>query len=207
MDNSNSECSIQPQRPPVTRFVIISRVLAIGLLIFPVLIDSYIIFNRYFDYLQRGNSSLDPVASVGFLLAIPILIVHGFFLYHAFYRFQGGLFVVLFLIASAVFYTFLIDIAIHKWNRELDSGSAQSRIVEVLDKKHYEYYVGNRYNKRSEYNVVVKSWRKDRESEWIVILPREYDKIVPGESKVKVDTKPGYLGFEWVVSYKILSNE
>lgn len=49
------------------------------------------------------------------------------------------------------------------------------------------------------YRLEVASWRPGDPDPWIVVNPRLYTEVTPGESEVGVVTKPGWLGIEWIV--------
>jgi len=67
--------------------------------------------------------------------------------------------------------------------------------------------IHNKYRTRSEdqdsYYAVVESWRgKAREK--ISIRKSVYDRIQINRSHMEIKTKPGHLGFEWIVSYQLI---
>jgi hypothetical protein len=51
------------------------------------------------------------------------------------------------------------------------------------------------------YYVTVQSWREGRQTEDISVSYGEYQEATPNKNELIVTTKPGYLGFEWVVSH------
>ena len=65
--------------------------------------------------------------------------------------------------------------------------------------------------RRSHYSAQVTSWRKEGTTEKITIRGWEYQKInshftaSPKYTSMRVKTKPGRLGFEWVVEYQLLT--
>ncbi|OPZ67427.1 MAG: hypothetical protein BWY82_02801 [Verrucomicrobia bacterium ADurb.Bin474] len=53
------------------------------------------------------------------------------------------------------------------------------------------------------YHVQVESWRSPTQPETISIRSSDYGRIQPGRTTVLAVTKPGRLGFEWLVAYEI----
>ena len=73
---------------------------------------------------------------------------------------------------------------------------------------HHEVTVtGKRYttSKNSKtYYLKLKSWRENRSQEEITVGKSAYDKAASGDTIVRVTTRPGYLGYEWLVDYAIV---
>lgn len=71
----------------------------------------------------------------------------------------------------------------------------------------YEVMVrGKRYttSKNSHtYYLDLKSWRENHTHEEITVRKSVYDKAAAGTTIIRVTTRPGYLGYEWVVGYAI----
>jgi hypothetical protein len=56
-------------------------------------------------------------------------------------------------------------------------------------------------------SVEVPSWRSGHDKEAIRVSRRIHDRTIAGKSLLEVVTKPGRLGFEWVVSKRIIEKE
>ena len=56
---------------------------------------------------------------------------------------------------------------------------------------------------RKHYHVTTETWRDSRTEEKIEVSYDTYYKIKPGSTALVVTTKPGRLGFEWLVSYRV----
>lgn len=54
-----------------------------------------------------------------------------------------------------------------------------------------------------DYHLVLNSWRPDRETEKKSVPRSFYEQISPNESRLELRTRSGYLGFEWLVSYRL----
>ena len=68
----------------------------------------------------------------------------------------------------------------------------------VLDKRTYKSK-----NSRT-YKLIVQSWRPGNAIEDLPTNRGTFQRVVPGKRKVVVYTRPGKLGFEWFVSYRLL---
>ena len=79
-------------------------------------------------------------------------------------------------------------------NGWLDQSGSTSHEVLVMEK-----YTTSTKNGKN-YHLVLKSWRKNRYSEKLQVSSSEYARVKPDRTKMKVVTKPGYYGFEWVVA-------
>lgn len=53
------------------------------------------------------------------------------------------------------------------------------------------------------YYLKLKSWRENRAHEQITVSRGVYDKATAGITIMRVTTRPGYLGYEWVVGYAV----
>jgi len=84
------------------------------------------------------------------------------------------------------------EIAFNGW---ADVGSPTSHDTEVIR----TYRRGGR---TTTYHVVVTSWRRARQAENLVVSSSLYRAARP-HSHLTVVTKPGRLGFEWIVSYAL----
>lgn len=58
-------------------------------------------------------------------------------------------------------------------------------------------------SKSTSYYIRVKSWRKGRQSEKIKVSKQLYRQVRTGKTVVSIETGPGYLQFEWLVSLKV----
>lgn len=50
------------------------------------------------------------------------------------------------------------------------------------------------------YHVVLESWRKDTHSESLRVSSSEYTRATPKKTRMKITTKRGHYGFEWILS-------
>ncbi len=85
-----------------------------------------------------------------------------------------------------------LEVAFNGW---ADLGSPTSHDTEVIR----TYRRGGR---TTTYHVVVTSWRRPRQAENLVVSSGLYRAARPHQH-VTVVTKPGRLGFEWIVSYAL----
>ncbi len=51
------------------------------------------------------------------------------------------------------------------------------------------------------YYLTLASWRPNHQSEEIKVNRDLYERVVPEKSKILLQTKAGFLGFEWLVNY------
>ena len=88
-----------------------------------------------------------------------------------------------------------LGILLNGW---LDASAPTMHLARVVNR--YTSTFGLRSN-----HIRVASWRKGTESEVLDLVPHSmYDKAVPdGTTHMKVVTKPGRFGSEWVVSYEV----
>jgi len=82
-------------------------------------------------------------------------------------------------------------------NGILDTSPHSGHEARVLQK-----YVTRSKNSTT-YHVQVESWRSPTQPETISIRSSDYGRIQPGRTTVLAVTKPGRLGFEWLVAYEI----
>ncbi len=82
-------------------------------------------------------------------------------------------------------------------NGRLDDASTQYHDSEVIGKR----YSTSRDSKN--YYVALKSWNPDRSEEEIRVTASLYRRVKAGETVMTIGTRPGYLGFEWIVDYGI----
>ena len=80
-------------------------------------------------------------------------------------------------------------------NGYLDQGEPTKHSVVILAKKTKKEKSGR------EYRAYVESWREGRKHERFGVSKNIYRKIVPHQTMMRVTTKPGKFGFEWVVWY------
>ena len=78
-------------------------------------------------------------------------------------------------------------------NGWLDQSGSTSHVVLVMEK-----YTTSTKNGKN-YHLILKSWRENRYSEKLQITSSEFMRVRPDRTKMKVVTKPGYYGFEWIV--------
>lgn len=83
-------------------------------------------------------------------------------------------------------------------NGFLDHASASHHEVIVTGK----YYTTSKHSKA--YQLQLNSWRVNRYEEEISINKKIYDRAAAGVTRVSVTTRPGSLGYEWLVDYAIV---
>lgn len=69
---------------------------------------------------------------------------------------------------------------------------------------------GKHYSKSKNsttYYVLLESWRDSHVTEEIKVNKRSYDQIHSGITFMGITTRPGYLGYEWLVAYKIAADK
>jgi len=79
-------------------------------------------------------------------------------------------------------------------NGRNDMTENQDHFVRVLSK--YKTHSKN----STTYHALIESWRHGRSQEHVTVPWREYRSIAPGQSRMRVTTRRGFLGFEWIVS-------
>jgi hypothetical protein len=84
------------------------------------------------------------------------------------------------------------------FNGWLDGSPPLPHTVDVLDK------TISRSGKKTDYNLVLESWRPGRQTEKLEVSSRVHHRVVPHQTQVYIETKPGHFGFEWRVSYRVL---
>ncbi|MCK4760952.1 MAG: hypothetical protein KAW12_02045 [Candidatus Aminicenantes bacterium] len=85
-------------------------------------------------------------------------------------------------------------------NGKLDKAALVDHHTVVVSK---DYSIARRGSKI--YYFRVNSWREGVDIESFRIPYRDYRKVVPGKTEVTITTKPGWLGYEWLVHYKLHS--
>lgn len=83
------------------------------------------------------------------------------------------------------------------FNGWLDFSPAATHSVRVTDK------YTTRSKNSTNYYLLLDSWRKRGEAEKLKISVSLYRQIVPKRTIMKVVTKPGRYGFEWLVTYSV----
>ena len=67
--------------------------------------------------------------------------------------------------------------------------------------------VANKYTTSSRngknYYLVVESWRERKHNESLNVSSGDYALAKPGKSKMRVVTKPGHFGYEWIMSTEL----
>lgn len=84
------------------------------------------------------------------------------------------------------------------YNGMSDTADPAQHISLVLNKE-----VHTHKNSRS-YHLYVQSWQSGQVVEDLTVNSTVYQRVVPRKDRVLVRTKPGKLGFEWLVSSKVL---
>jgi hypothetical protein len=83
-------------------------------------------------------------------------------------------------------------------NGYLDRSEPATYTVEAVHK-----YV-SRSDDSTSYHVMLSSWRVEFDTEKLSITSEEFDRIIPGQTRIEVTTRAGRYGYEWVSSYEIL---
>ncbi len=102
---------------------------------------------------------------------------------------------------AVVFWTSLFGIpflllgAMMTANGVLDAQDPMSHDVSILEK--YK----TRSKNSTTYHIRTSSWREGHEDEHLTVGHGFYNTILPGESKMRLVTKPGALGYEWLDTY------
>jgi hypothetical protein len=90
------------------------------------------------------------------------------------------------------------------YNGMNDISAPAEHTVLIIDKQvHRSRQVRKPIKSSSAYKLVVQSWRPGRAQEAIKTDRRTYQKAAPGTQKAVIYTKPGKLGFEWLVGYHL----
>lgn len=84
------------------------------------------------------------------------------------------------------------------FNGWLDRSPSSPHTVLVLDK------TISRSGKTTDYNLVLESWRPGRQTEKLEVSSQVHHRVVPNQTQVYIETKPGHFGFEWRVLYRVL---
>jgi hypothetical protein len=84
------------------------------------------------------------------------------------------------------------------YNGMKDTSPPAGHTVSILDKRIYKSK-----NSRT-YKLIVQSWRPGNAIEDLPTNRGTFQRVVPGKHKVVVYTRPGKLGFEWFVTYRLL---
>lgn len=77
-------------------------------------------------------------------------------------------------------------------NGWLDKSDATPHIAIVMER----YTTSSKNGKN--YHVALKSWRENRYSESLQVSSSEYALAKPDKTRMKIVTKPGHYGFEWI---------
>jgi hypothetical protein len=80
---------------------------------------------------------------------------------------------------------------------------ARSRNIETVILR--KYYTKNKSNYT--YYTIVESWRDGKREERIRVSSYQYKNIIPNETGMLIETKPGRFGYEWLVRYELLQEE
>ncbi len=84
------------------------------------------------------------------------------------------------------------------FNGWLDGSSPSPHTVNVLDK------TISRSGKTPDYILVLESWRPGRQIEKLEVSSQVHHRVVPNQTQVYIEPKPGHFGFEWRVLYQVL---
>lgn len=87
--------------------------------------------------------------------------------------------------------------AVEAYNGYADTAPANIHHVVVVNRSL------SRGKNSTSYYAQVASWRGENRTERIPVNRSVYDRLQPGATKMLVTTKPGRLGFEWLVGYEI----
>jgi len=77
-------------------------------------------------------------------------------------------------------------------NGWLDQSAATPHLAIVMKK----YTTSSKNGKN--YHVVLKSWRENKYSESLRVSSSEYGRAKPDKTRMRIVTKPGHYGFEWI---------
>jgi hypothetical protein len=83
-------------------------------------------------------------------------------------------------------------------NTRLDHQPATSHQAAVMNK-----FEKHRRRVGRTFQVVLRSWRPGHERETVEVTRDDYEAIEPGRDVATVVTKPGRLGLEWIVDFRI----
>jgi hypothetical protein len=82
-------------------------------------------------------------------------------------------------------------------NGLLDPGNPSEHVARVVD----AYRVRSTTGPGRPYRrLQVESWRAGEPDPWLDVDPHLYDSVIRGKSAIRVETKPGRLGIEWIVA-------
>jgi hypothetical protein len=84
------------------------------------------------------------------------------------------------------------------YNGMQDASAPAGHTTLIVDKR-----IHRSKNSRT-YKLTVQSWRPGNAYEYLSTSRSVYQNVVPGKQKAVVYTRPGKLGFEWFVSYRLL---
>jgi hypothetical protein len=84
------------------------------------------------------------------------------------------------------------------FNGFLDGSQPLTYNVEAVHK-----YV-SRSDDSTSYHLLLSSWRLEGDTEKLSVSSDEYDRVIPGRTRIEVTTRAGRYGYEWVSSYDIL---
>ena len=86
-------------------------------------------------------------------------------------------------------------------NGYLDKAPASYHEVMAIDK----YYT--RSKNSTTYHVRLQSWRENHGSEKIKVNKYTYDQVHRNRTMMGITTRPGHLGYEWLVAYKLVTED
>ncbi len=82
-------------------------------------------------------------------------------------------------------------------NGLFDDSSATDHVVTVIDKSRRED------KNKVKYHVGLESWWTEGDSRWLQVSKRTYDQLVPDITRMRVRTREGRLGYEWIEGYGV----
>ena len=118
---------------------------------------------------------------------------------------NGRKMLLVFLPISMVFSMFLVMGMKNITNALLDSAPAKRHRAPILRRYYKDQSMGGGKVKRA-YFARVKSWRPGRSTENLKVDEDFYKEISP-RATLEVETKPGWLGHEWIVSMRLHDGE
>jgi hypothetical protein len=167
---------------------------AVALIGFPILVTA--VGAGLFIAAQVSYPPLDPWRFAGIVAAVslPVALAYAFY---AARRLAGRPNSVGFVIAAAVIAVTgfpMGGLGFCEWyNGVFDRGAGVSRDTVVIER------IFERNDKSTNYYALVAGWREGETTEKIAIDRSTYDRIEPGKTHAKITTRPGALGYAWVV--------
>lgn len=129
--------------------------------------------------------------SVGFIVGYLVLF---FFIFHGRSTAHRKLFNIILLALIGI--PLLCFGAASTLNGLLDTAPSQKTSVVIVD-KHFTS------GKSESYYLTLESWKTPGETKTIQVDYDTYNRVVPGQNKLQIDLKPGFLKYEWMEGYRV----